>query len=143
MRRLGSLGQNRRNRDALRRAVVRGEAVTLECRLRRTSARGWGPWTDATVMLGALPDGKVGWHTDDPVSVGLPAGRGPVDGEFADLDDVWSRPVRFQTEAFWGMDGEILVLAAERSTTELAVPAVLSGPCFERICDQLGFERRS
>lgn len=114
--------------------------MTLDGRLRRTSARGWGPWTDVALTLGALPDGPVRWHADDPIAVGLPATRGPVDVTFSDIDEVWSRDVRFRTEAFWGMEGRILVLAAERATTEVAVTPVLTGPLLERIREQLGFD---
>ena len=108
--------------------------------MRRTSARGWGPWTEVVLTLGAAPDGPVNWHADDPVAVGLPATRGPVDATFTAIDDVWLRPVRFRTEAFWGLHGEILVLAAERTTTELALPAALTGPFVERVRDQLGLD---
>ncbi|HEX2577486.1 MAG TPA: hypothetical protein VHK88_14120 [Aquihabitans sp.] len=133
-------GRDRRERDDRRRSLRRGEAVTVACRLRRTSARGWGPWTPAELTLGPVPDGPVGWHADDPIAVGLPATRGPVDARFDDIDDVWSRDVRFRTEAFWGMDGGIIVLAAERATTEVAVPPELLGPLLERLQSQLGFE---
>ncbi len=134
------LGRSRRDRDARLRSLRRGEPVTLDGRLRRTSARGWGPWTDVAISLDALPDGAVGWHADDPVALGLSATRGPVDETFSEIDDVWSRDVRFRTEAFWGMDGQILVLAAERATTELAVATELTGPLLERIRSQLGFD---
>ena len=44
-------GRSRREGEARRRGLLRGEAVTILCPLRRTSARGWGPWTDAEVVL--------------------------------------------------------------------------------------------
>ncbi len=112
--------------------------MALGCRLRRTSARGWGAWTDAVVTVGAGPEGRVAWHADDPIAVGLPSTRGPVDATFTEIDDVWARAVRFRTEAFWGMDAEIVVLTAERATTELALPPELSGPAIDRLREQFG-----
>ena len=130
-------GRDRKQRDLARRALLRGEQISIDCRLRRTSARGWGPWTDATVTLGAAPDGYVNWHADDPIAVGLPSTRGPVDATFTEIDHVGTRPVRFRTEAFWGMDGQIVVLTAERATTELAVRAELTDPLLDRVKEQL------
>ena len=135
---LNPFGKARRRRESLRRALVRGELVAIECRLRRTSARGWGPWTLGEVELGPLPDGVATWHVDDPVAVGLPSVHGPVDARFADVDSVWLRPVRFQTEAFWGMESQIVVLEGERSTVELAVLPDLAEPLAERLDDLLG-----
>ena len=134
-------GRDRRQRDERRRALLRGDQVVLDGRLRRTSARGWGPWTETVLTLGALPDGPVNWHADDPIAVGLPSIRGPVDATFTEIDDVWTRDIRFRTEAFWGMEGQIIVLAAERATTELAVPAEQAGPLHQRIRTQLGFDQ--
>lgn len=112
----------RRQRDARRRALLAGEAVALDGHLRRTSARGWGAWTPARLSLGALPDGPARWYVDDPVAVGLPSGHGPVSATFVEIGELWLRPVRFRTEAFFGMDADIVVLGSERGTTELALP---------------------
>lgn len=106
-------------------------------KLRRTSARGWGPWTDGVVILGPVPDNPVSWHVEDPVAVGLPVTRGAVSADFTAIDRITVRPVRFRTEAFWGMDAEIVVLHAERATTELAMPPELTGPVHERLVGQL------
>lgn len=130
-------GRGRRDKRDLRSSVVRGEHVELDLLLRRTSARGWGPWTDAILILGPLPSSPVSWHVDDPVAVGLPTTRGPVSADFTDIDRVQRRPVRFRSEAFWDLDGEILVLHAERATTELALPPALTGPVHERLVAQL------
>lgn len=108
-------------------------AVTLDIRLRRTSARGWGTWTEAELDLGALPEGDAVWRVDDPVAVGLPTTHGPVVVRLAEVDEVYLRPVRFRTEAFWGMDADIVVCPAERFTTELAVPAELARPLADRL----------
>jgi hypothetical protein len=54
--------------------------------------------------------------------VGFAPGRGPVDVTLQAITSVWTRPVRFPTEAFWGMDAEIVVIEGERSTVELALP---------------------
>lgn len=107
--------------------------MTLDARLRRTSARGWGPWTEATLELGPLPDGAAVWRADDPVAVGLPTTHGPVVAHLTDIDEVYLRSVRFRTEAFWGMEADIVVCAAEPFTTELAVPAELAVPLADRL----------
>lgn len=93
-----------------------------------------------TLRLGPLPDGVARWRTDDPVGVGLPSTHGPVDERFPAVEDVWARDIRFRTEAFWGMDGEILVLRVEPSTIELALPPALSGPVLDRLRVQLGLD---
>lgn len=105
----------------------------MAAKLRRTSARGWGAWTDATLSFGPSPHGAVRWHVDDPIAVGLPATRGPVTMTLVDIDEVWSRAVRFRTEAFFGMDADIVVLASERATVELALPVDLTGPVVDRL----------
>lgn len=110
----------------------------MAARLRRTSARGWGAWTDATLAFGPSPDGPVRWHVDDPIAVGLPATRGPVTVTLVDVDEVRRRAVRFRTEAFFGMDADIVVLTSERGTVELALPADLVGPVEERLRVHLG-----
>ena len=51
---------------------------------------------------------------------------------------MWLRPVRFRTEAFWGMDAEIVVLTSERATTELALAPDVTAPVVERLREQLG-----
>ena len=133
-------GRDRRQRDLLRIALLRGEQVAVDCRLRRTSARGWGPWTDALVTLEAGTNGAVTWHADDPIAVGLPSTRGPVDATFTEIKHVWTRTARFRAEAFWGMEDTIVVLTAERATTELAVHPELTASLFERVREQLGFD---
>lgn len=130
-------GRGRRARRDLRSSVVRGEHVEVDLKLRRTSARGWGAWTDAIVILGPLPSSPVSWHVDDPVAVGQPANRGPVSADFVEIDRVTLRPVRFRTEAFWGMDARIVVLHSERATTELALPEELTDPVHDRLRSQL------
>lgn len=106
-------------------------------RLRRTSARGWGPWTDSIINIGPLPDAPVSWHVEDPITVGLPSTHGPVNADFVQIGRVTLRPVRFRTEAFWGLDAQIIVLQAERTTTELAVAPHLTQPMYDRLVDQL------
>lgn len=127
----------RRERESLQRRLIRGEHVELDCRFRRTSARGWGPWTDAIVIVGAAPDGAASWHVDDPVTVGRPSTDGPIDADFVEVTTVEFRPVRFQTEAFWGLSGDIIVIQEERATTELALPAPLLHPLGDRLAAQL------
>ncbi len=126
-------GRGSRRREDVRRRLLRGDAVVVDARLRRTSSRGWGAWTDVTLDLGALPDGAVSWRAEDPIAVGLPSTNGPVEEELVDLDDLWSRDIRFRSEAFWGLDGEIFVLQSDAGTSEIAVPAALSGPLLDRL----------
>ena len=127
------IGRERRRRLAVRDALVHGRAADVACPLRLTSARGWGPWTEATVRLGDEADGMITWQTDDPVAAGLPAMTGPVEAQFRQIDDAWLRPVRFKTEAFSGMDARILVLTSERTTYELAPPPELAEPMLMRM----------
>jgi len=129
--------RHRREQDLLRGALLRGEHVEVDCRLRRTSPRGWGPWTDALLNVGPLPDGAVSWHVEDPISVGLPSKLGVVNADFVEIDAVDLRPVRFRSEAFWGLDGDIVVLRSERATTELALPEPLLQPLYTRLAAQL------
>ena len=126
-------GRARRDRDALLLRFEHGEAIVVACSLRRTSARGWGPWTEAELHLSADPSIESWWHVEDPLAVGLAPGRGPVDVVLAVGAAVWVRPVRFKTEAFHGMDAEIVVIEGERSTVELALPVALVGPVTDRL----------
>lgn len=134
-------GRARRRREDVRRRLLRGDAVVVPARLRRTSSRGWGAWTDVTIELGALPGGAVNWRAEDPIAVGLPSTNGPVEEEVVDVDDVWSRDIRFRSEAFWGMDGEIIVLHSDLGITEVAVPVAISQPLLDRLGAVLGIDR--
>ncbi len=137
-----AFGRARKARAALAAALETGTAVTLECSGRRTSPRGWGPWTPLVVHVGATAADGAWWHADDPLAMGFAPGRGPVDVAFSAVTAVWVRPVRFQAEAFHGMDGEIVVVEGERSTVELAVPAELVAPLAARLAVVLGAEAR-
>lgn len=92
------------------------------------------------LSLGALPDGPARWHVEDPIAVGLPSTHGPVSATFIEIGDVHIRPVRFRTEAFWGMDADIVVLTSERGTTELAVPQDLTDLVASRLRGLFGLE---
>ena len=96
--------------------------MTVPCKLRRTSARGWGAWTDATVVVGAPPHGEARWSTADAIAVGFASTNARVDLPFEEVSDVVLRSVRFRTEAFWGMENDIVVVASDRGTIELALP---------------------
>src|SRR4051812_6783931 len=113
---LGWFGGDRREHEERHRALSRGDAVVLPCQLRRTSSRGWGPWTEAMVDLGALPDGGARWRVLDPVAVGYPIARGSVDQPFDEVTDILLRAVRFPSEAFYGMPAEIVVVMADAAT---------------------------
>ena len=45
----------RRRERARRSRLAAGQSVALLGRMRRTTTRGWGPWTDGSLLLGALP----------------------------------------------------------------------------------------
>jgi len=113
--------RNRKNDGVLRAKLSQGGPVRVPCRLRRTSARGPGPWTEAALQLGAVPDGEARWLTDDAVAVGFSSTNPTVDLPFEEVSDVYLRTVRFRTEAFWGMENDIVVVASERGTIEVAV----------------------
>jgi len=93
----------------------------VPCKLRRTSARGWGAWTDARLVFGGQPDEEVRWQADDPIAVGFPVTRGSVDLAFSEVTEVYLRSVRFQTEAFFGRGAEIVVVESDGGTIELAL----------------------
>lgn len=99
-----------------------GEPVAVPCRMRRTSARGWGPWTDAVVELGPRGSGQVTWEASDPTAVGLVASRAKSQA-LREVVDVKRRPVRFREEAFYGMEAEIILVNADRHTLELSFAA--------------------
>lgn len=113
--------RSRKHDGALRAQLSQGGPVRVPCRLRRTSARGWGPWTEGVVSLGAIPDGEARWSTDDAVAVGFASTNARVDLPFEEVSDVYLRSVRFRTEAFWGMENDIVVVVSERGTVEVAV----------------------
>lgn len=139
---LGRFGRARERSEARRRALLRGDGVILPCRLRRTTTRGWGPWTPAGLVLGPMPDGEARWRTDDPIAVGYPITRGAIDQAFVEVSDVYLRSIRFQTEAFYGKDGgDIIVVASDRGTVEVALPADLAEAAYERL-DELLMARR-
>lgn len=71
--------------------------------------------------VGALPDGEARWSTEDAVAVGFASTNPRVDLAFEEVSDVYLRAVRFRTEAFWGMDNDIVVVVSERGTVEIAV----------------------
>ena len=46
--------------------------------------------------------------------------------------------MRFKSEAFWGMEGQIVVLTEERVTTELSFPSPVTEPMVQRLRTHLG-----
>ena len=72
--------------------------------------------------------------------MGLPSTHGPVSATFIEIGDVYVRPVRFRTEAFWGMEADIVVLTSERGTTELAVPQDLTDLVATRLRELFGLD---
>ena len=133
----GRFGGVRRRDGDLRAELSRGGPVRVPCRLRRTSARGWGPWTEAALLLGPLPDGAARWTTPDAVAVGFASTIDVVDLPFEEVSDVYLRSVRFRTEAFWGMENDIIVVPSERGTIEVAVPPGDAEPVANRLAELL------
>lgn len=133
-------GRNRRALDSTRLALLQGAGASLDVQLRRTSSRGWGAWTPAQLAFGPLPDGEVRFRADDPLALGLPAAHGRVDATFGEVGELWTRAVRFRTEAFWGLDADIVVLGSERTTTELAIAPDLLPALLPRLRAQLGLD---
>ena len=130
--------RNRGHRPgALAAELARGGVVAVPCKLRRTSARGWGAWTDAVVTVGAVPGGGARWATDDAIAVGFASTNDRIDLPFEEVDDVVLRSVRFRTEAFWGMDNDIVVVASDRGTVELALPPGDAEPLATRLAELL------
>ena len=129
--------RRRRRSGALAAALARGGELSVPCRLRRTSARGWGAWTEAVVVVGSLPDGGARWSTDDAVAVGFASTNERIDLPFEEVTDVVLRAVRFRTEAFWGMDNDIVVVASDRGTIELALPPGDAEPLASRLAELL------
>jgi broad specificity phosphatase PhoE len=131
------LGRRGRGEGATAAELSRGGAVTVDCRLRRTSARGWGAWTPAQLHLGPVPDGDARWSTDDAVAVGFASTNERIDLPFEEVSDVYRRAVRFRTEAFWGMEADIVVVASDRGTIEVAVPPADAEAVAMRLTDLL------
>lgn len=115
--------------------MLRGEPVTIDAWLRRTSARGWGPWTEAVLALGAVSGGEARWQVADPTAVGLAATHGPVDEAFGAETEIYVRPVRFRTERFWRAGGDIVVVDADGPRIEVAVPPGLADAVAERLVE--------
>ncbi|MEZ5140205.1 MAG: hypothetical protein R2702_12220 [Acidimicrobiales bacterium] len=131
------LRRGRPHPGALAARLEGGGEVVVACKLRRTSARGWGAWTDAVVTVGAVPGGGARWATDDAIAVGFASTNDRIDLPFEEVDDVVLRSVRFRTEAFWGMHNDIVVVASDRGTVELALPPGDADPLATRLAELL------
>ena len=92
----------------------------MTCHLRRTSSRGWGPWIPGELTLPA--SGIPQFVVADPLKRSLVSGRaggsGPVPVEGPGT--LATRVVRFRGEAFFGLDGDVIVLTTERHVSEIA-----------------------
>ncbi len=115
-------GRSRRVVRIRRLLLAAGQEVEVPCRLRRTSARGWGPWTDGVLLLSARGVHKAEWRADDAMAVGLTPSRANEPFLVTDVVGIDVRRARFREEAFHGPDTEIVVVTAERSVTEFCVP---------------------
>ena len=128
----------RRERQERQRRLASGEPVELPARIRHTTTRGWGPWTTGVVLLGARAGGASRWRVDDPMAIGLTADSIPDTRHFTDLERVTLRDVRFREEAFYGHGGSIIVLAADRSTMEVALPPAETSEALVRLAAGVG-----
>ena len=112
----------------------------MPCHIRRTSSRGWGPWIAGSLALPAT--GAATFVAEDPLKRSLVSGRAggtgpvPVDGP----GSLATRPVRFRGEAFYGIDGDVIVLTTERNVTELATEPAETELITTRL-RALGFDR--
>ncbi len=113
---------SRRDVRVRRLLLAAGQEVEVPCRLRRTSARGWGPWTDGVLLLAARGEHRAEWTATDALAVGLMPSRVATPFKVADVVRVVVRPARFREEAFHGPDTDIVVVTEERSVTEFCVP---------------------
>jgi hypothetical protein len=134
---LDRVRRGRQRTAALAAQLARREPLEVPVKLRRTSARGWGGWTDAVVHLGAPPAGGARWSTADAIAVGFASTNERIDLPFEEVTDVVLRSVRFRTEAFWGMDNAIVVVASDRGTVELALPPGDAEPLAARLAELL------
>ena len=112
----------------------------MSCHLRRTSSRGWGPWIPGALTLPA--SGTAQFVVADPLKRSLVSGRaggsGPVPVEGP--GKLTTRAVRFRGEAFYGLDGDVIVLTTERHVSELATEPAESDLIADRL-RALGFDQ--
>lgn len=127
-----------REQEERRGRLAAGEPVQLPARIRRTTTRGWGPWTDGVVHLARAGD-KCRWEVENPSALGLPVEHTADVWEFGDVEHVALRDVRFRQEAFYGShSGSIIVLTADRSTMEIALPPGEIGEALVRLAAGVG-----
>ena len=129
---------SRRERHDRQRRLDAGEPVELAARIRRTTTRGWGPWTDGALLLAARAGGKSRWWVADPTAIGLTADQDSDARDFDDVERVTLRDVRFREEAFYGQGGSIIVVSANRSTMEIALPPSQTGEALVRLAATIG-----
>jgi hypothetical protein len=103
----------------------------------RVGRWGCGASCGAPRPAGEAPDGGARWQAEDPIAVGFAVTRGAIDLPFAEVTDVWLRSVRFQTEAFFGLDAEIVVVESDRGTIELALGRDDAAPVARRLAKLL------
>jgi hypothetical protein len=126
---------NQSRRDARVRLLLlaAGQEVEVPCRLRRTSARGWGSWTNGVLVLSARGEHRAEWRADDALAVGLTPSRALKSFRVTDVVSVVVRPARFREESFHGADTDIVVVTSERSVTEFCVPPEEVEEVFQRL----------
>lgn len=114
-------GRRRREAEERRARLVSGEAVELACRLRRTTARGWGEWTVGLLSLPDTDAGAASFSAADPASAGLVSRHAEAPVVLAGPLEVSVRGVRYKAEAFHGDAAEIIVVTAPRRVVEIAL----------------------
>jgi hypothetical protein len=120
--------------------LTAGEAVEVTCHLRRTSSRGWGPWIPGSLSLPA--SGTPQFVVADPLKRSLVSGRaggsGPVPVESPGV--LTRRAIRFRHEAFYGPEGDVIVLTTERHVSEIATEPAETDLIAQRL-RSLGFDK--
>jgi hypothetical protein len=105
-----------------RQRLAAGEPVTVPCKARRTTSRGWGEWVDGRLRLPAVgPGEEASFEADDPTQVALVTRQGAAPVVLEHPVAITVRPVRYKTEAFHGTDAEIVVATSERRVVEIAL----------------------
>ena len=136
-------GRGRRAERGRHELLAAGDAVELPCRVRRTSARGWSPWIVGILQLPTAGDlgGTTSFVADVPAQASLISGRAGRTGPLVLRGPVRliRRRVRFKTEAFYGMDGLVIVLTGDpdlkdsTTATEIALPIEVTDQVVERL----------
>lgn len=114
-------GRKKREQEERRERLLDGRAVGVACRLRRTTARGWGEWTVGHLALPAAGAHQAEFRADDPSAAGLVSRQAEAPVVLEGPLEVAVRTVRYKAEAFHGADAEIIIATAPRRVVEIAL----------------------